>query len=85
MRMLQMPLSDNEYALLKKQAQSKGKSARKYAYTLLFKRLNRNVEISAEQIAEIKQILKNSDNTSIGSLARLYGVSRYKIKKIKER
>ena len=80
--MLQIPLNDKEYAFLKKQAQSKGTSTRKYAYTLLFKRLDRNVELTAEQIAEIKQIIKNNDKISIGSLARLYGVSRYRIKRI---
>ena len=82
MRMLQIPLNDKEYAFLKKQAQSKGASTRKYAYALLFKRLDRNVELTAEQIAEIKQIIKNNDKISIGSLARLYGVSRYRIKHI---
>jgi DNA-directed RNA polymerase sigma subunit (sigma70/sigma32) len=82
--MLQIPLSDKEYAFLKKQAHSKGEPARKYAYSLLFKRLSRNVELTGEQVAEIKQIMKNSDNTSVGSLARIYGVSRYRIKKIEK-
>ena len=82
MRMLQIPLNDKEYAFLKKQAQSKGTSTRKYAYTLLFKRLDRNVELTDGQITEIRQIIKNNDKVSIGSIARLYGVSRYKIKKV---
>lgn len=82
MRMLQIPLNDAEYAFLKKQAQNKGTSTRKYAYTLLLNRLNRNVELTDEQIAEIKQIIKNNDKVSIGSLARVYGVSRYKIKQM---
>ena len=80
--MLQIPLNDKEYAFLKKQAHSRGESARKYAYALLLKRLNRDAELTNEHIAEIKQIIKNSDRTSIGSLARIYGVSRYRIKKI---
>ena len=82
--MLQIPLNDKEYAFLKKQAKNKEISTRRYAYSLLFKRLSRNVELTGEQVAEIKQIIKNSDNTSIGSLARLYGVSRYRIKKIEK-
>ena len=82
MRMLQIPLNDKEYAFLKKQAQSKGTSTRKYAYTLLFKRLDRNVELTDEQIAEIRQIIKNKDNISMGNIAKQYGVSRYKIKKL---
>ena len=84
MRMLQIPLNDKEYAFLKKQAQIRVVSTRKYAYSLLFKRLRRDIELTDGQIAEIKQIIKNNDNTSIGGLARIYGVSRYKIKKIEK-
>lgn len=80
MPMLQIEINDKEHKRLKLEAKKRGLSARKYAQILLFRRFSKDIELTSEQVAEIKMELKNGKRGK-RSLAREYGISIYRLNK----
>lgn len=77
MPMLQIPITDKEYARLKIWAKKKGMSARSYAYYLIFQRLNRKTSFEPADIAEMRQM--HNAGVSLSEIGDKYGIDRLKV------
>jgi len=78
MPVLQIYLDDKEYNRFRNIAKKRGISARKYAYKLLFRRANS--ELDKDMIAEIRAVY--GAFTTKAYIIKEYRISRYKLNKI---